>query len=418
MAEQVSDPVAAPIPGAASMLDALSIGQVTFRNRVFFAPTSVGYAADGVFTQAAIEHYGRRALGGAGAVMTEHFAVSEQGWQHRRQPAAWPDAAFRRGLEQVAQEIRGNGAVAIAQISHAGRYAGPWDEWTRIPRLAPSAVPFPLLGAMVTPQEISVEQIEEVVEAFAATTRFLVETGWQGIEIHGGSGFLISSFLSPLLNRRTDRYGGSIVGRVRFAQEVVQACREAAAGDAFVGLHLMTDELVPGGVRPTDVAELVPLLEEAGVQFIRPGSGTFETLRLPENGARAAGTDFNRSDADALVAVASVPIVANGGLRTADDVAGALQGGAAAVALSRPLLADPDWVVKMRADAGDAVVGCPCSPPLCLQTQLGGALCASWPDDVREQGFFGYAHPWRPAGNGCERPGGTSESTPTLERKH
>ena len=375
-----------------SMFDPLRLGPVTAPNRVFFAPTSVGYAEDGVLTPAALEHYGRRALGGAGAVMTEHFAVSDEGWQHRRQPAAWPDATFAPRLRQLAAEIRGHGALAVAQISHAGRYAGPWQEWAARPRLAPSAVPFPLLGNTVTPQEMSTDQIAEVVAAFAATTRFLVDAGWQGIEIHGGSGFLVSSFLSPLMNRRTDRYGGSPAGRVRLAQEIAQACRAAAADRAVVGMHLMTDELAPGGLTPEDAAQLVPALESAGVEFFRAGSGTFETLRLPGNAGLSSGTDFNRSSVMALVATATVPIVANGGIRDAADVEAALADGAAAVALARPMLADPDWPKKMQAGRAHQVVGCPCDPPLCLQTQLGGAVCASWPAAVRERGFSGYSH--------------------------
>lgn len=374
------------------MFDPIALGPVTAPNRLWFAPTSVGYAEHGVLLPAAIEHYGRRAAGGAGAVVTEHFAVSEEGWQHRGQPAAWPDAAFAAGLRRLASEIRDHGALAVAQISHAGRYAGPWSDWAARPRLAPSAVPFPLLGQEVTPHPIDTETIGEVIAAFAASVRFLIDAGFQGFEVHGGSGFLLSGFISPLMNRRTDGYGGSPERRLRFAQEVVAACVDAAAGHAVVGLHLMTDELTAGGMTPQDAARFVPALEEAGVAFIRAGHGTFETLRLPANAGLASGTDFNRHSTDALVAVATVPIVANGGLRTQADAEGALAGGASVVALSRPLLVDPDWPLKVRAGESAHIVGCPCNPPMCLQTQLRGAICASWPAAVREAGFSGYAH--------------------------
>lgn len=376
------------------MFDSLQLGPVTAPNRLFFAPTSVGYAHAGVLDPAAIEHYGRRAAGGAGVVMTEHLAVSEEGWQHRPQPAAWPDTAFAPGLERLAAEIRGQGALAFAQISHAGRYAGPWGEWAARQRLAPSAVPFPLLGDTVVPHEMDADQIDAVVAEFAASTRFLVDAGFQGFELHAGSGFLISGFLSPLMNRRSDRYGGSPAAQVRFAQEVVQACVDATAGEAVVGVHLMSDELVAGGVTPEHVAAFVPALEDAGAAFFRPGHGTFETLRLPENAGIGSRTDFNRRHADAFVAVATVPVVANGGLRTRADVEGALAGGASAAALSRPMLTDPDWVSKLRAGADDQVVGCPCDPPMCLLTQLNGAVCASWPAEVQDRGFSGYAHQW------------------------
>jgi 2,4-dienoyl-CoA reductase (NADPH2) len=382
----------ATVGTAPSMFDPIALGPVVAPNRLWFSPTSVGYAEHGVVTPAAIEHYGRRAAGGAGAVLTEHLAVSDEGWQHRGQPAAWPDPAFAPGLARLAAEIRGHGALAFAQISHAGRYAGPWSNWDERHRLAPSAVPFPLLGRTVTPHAMDTDQIAEVVASFAASVRFLVDAGFQGFEVHGGSGFLISGFLSPLMNRRTDRYGGSAANRVRFAQEVVAACVDAAAGHAVVGLHLMTDELTAGGMTPEDAAALVPALEEAGVEFIRPGHGTFETLRRPENAGVDSGTDFNRRSTAALLEAARVPIVANGGLRVPADVDAALAGGASVVALSRPMLSDPDWPRKARAGHGADIVGCPCNPPMCLQTQLKGAVCASWPAAVQEKGYSGYNH--------------------------
>ena len=342
-----------------------------------------------------VAHYRRRAIGGVGAVMTEHLAVSEDGWQHRRQPAGWASPSIAEGLRVLACAIRDCGAVPIAQISHAGRYAGPWNEWSTRRRLAPSPVPFPLLERTVVPQEITSAEIKSIIEAFATSVRMLVDVGWQGVEIHAGSGFLISGFLSPRMNTRRDRYGGGVKERVRFAAEVARACREAANGSACVGMHLLTDELVEGGVRPEHMAEIVPILEDAGVDFIRPNVGTFETLRLPSNAGVMAQHDCNRASTDALLDVATVPVIANGGLRSRSDVELVLARGSAAVALARPLLADPDWVLKVQAGAEDAITMCPCHPPMCLQTQLAGAVCAAWPDDVKSEGHSGHLAHWR-----------------------
>jgi 2,4-dienoyl-CoA reductase (NADPH2) len=392
----------APRP-APSLNGPVALGPVMVPNRVFFCPTSVGYANEGVVTPAMLDHYRRRAIGGAGAVMTEHLAVSEEGWQHRRQPAAWNSPEFVHGLRDLAAAIRAHGTVAIAQISHAGRYAGPWDEWEARRRLAPSPVPFPLLNRTVVPQEITRTEIDGVIAAFACTVRMLMDLGWQGVEIHGGSGFLISGFLSPRMNTRCDRYGGSPRARVRFAAEVVYACREAANESGCVGMHLLTDELVDGGLRPHEMAEMVPILEEAGVDFLRPNVGTFETLRLPSNAGLMSTHDCNRSSTDALLEVATVPVIANGGLRSRADVNDALGRGVAAVALARPMLADPDWMAKIQADADAEVRACPCQPPTCLQTQLRGAVCSAWPQDTQSVGHSGNLARWNPSIPGQSR---------------
>jgi 2,4-dienoyl-CoA reductase (NADPH2) len=375
-----------------SIFDPVRLGPVTAKNRIFYSPASVGYAIDGEISDMSVEHYGRRALGGAGAVMTEHFAISDEGRQHYRQPAAWPDPRFRPGLERLAREIRSHGALPIAQISHAGRYAGPWDEWSRRPRLAPSAVAFPLLGQTLVPQEMTRDDIDRVVADFAAATRFLLDAGFGGVEIHGMSGFLVSEFLSPRMNMRTDEYGGDVAARARFAVEVVRACRDAAGDNGAVGMHVMTDELIDGGVQISDLAIVIPVLEEAGAQFFRPGAGSFETLRMPENAPRSAHHDANGPDTAALRAAATVPILANGGLSTREDAEGALAKGASAVALARPILADPDWMAKVTAGQDEQIVHCPCDPAMCLRTQLTGAICASWPEQVQQHGFSVYDH--------------------------
>ncbi|MPY56186.1 NADH:flavin oxidoreductase [Streptomyces spongiae] len=372
-------------------LDApVRIGPLTARNPVFFAPTSVGYADQGVLGDAAVAHYVRRATGGVGAVMTEQIAVAESGWQHARQPGAWHDR-HDEGLRRLATGIKEAGALAIAQLSHCGRYAGPWARYAERRRLAPSAVPFLLPVGEVCPDEITPDEIGEVIEDFAAATRRVVAAGFDGIEIHGGSGFLLTGFLSPRTNRRTDAWADG----TRFVLDVVRACRTAAGTDTAVGYHIMTDELLPGGYSLEQALALVPRLERAGVDFFRPAAGTFESLKAPQNAGLSAGPDYQRADTHALAEVANVPVLAGGGISTLDQVREVLDAGAAtAVAMARPLLADPDWLLKARD--GAPPVGCACAPSLCLQTQLTGSVCAAWPEETRGLGHSGQLPPYRP----------------------
>ncbi|MCU1682871.1 MAG: 2,4-dienoyl-CoA reductase protein [Amycolatopsis sp.] len=373
----------------------LRIGARVAPNRIMLAPMSVCYGdADGYVTPAQLEHYGRRAQGGAGVVVTENFAVSTAGRQMPRQTLVASDTHLP-GLSALAAEIKRHGALALVQLVHAGRYAGPWDVYDQARRLAPSAVPFELTpGRVVTPQEITEAEIEESIEAFAHAAWLCEQAGFDGVHVHAAQGFLISEFFSPRMNHRTDRWGGDFANRVRLAWEVVRAVRERTSPDFVLGVHLLVDELMPGGWSVEDAARLAPLLVEAGAQFLFPVPATFEALRCEPNiglfSRRGYGIDSTR----AIKSTVDVPVVANGVLGDPHDAAAVLErGDADAIGLARPLFVDPDWPSKVAADEIGAIRTCPCDPPTCLRTQLTGAICDHWPPDAVERGHLGYQHP-------------------------
>jgi 2,4-dienoyl-CoA reductase (NADPH2) len=243
----------------ARLFEPLPIGAHTTRNRIVQAPMSVCYAdADGFVTRPQIEHYARRAQGGAGMVITENFAVSPSGRQLPRQTMVHSDEHVP-GLPALAEEIHRHGSLAVVQIVHSGRYAGPWDVYDQARRLAPSAVPFELTpGRIVTPQEATVSEIEEAIEAFVRAALLLRRAGFDGVEIHGAQGFLLSSFLSPIMNRRTDEWGGSLANRARLLRTVVAETAAATGGEFIVGVQLMSDELAPGGLPIADSVQAGP----------------------------------------------------------------------------------------------------------------------------------------------------------------
>jgi 2,4-dienoyl-CoA reductase (NADPH2) len=369
----------------------LQLGPKRMRNRIFQAPMSVAYAdADGFVTRPMAEHYGRRARGGVGMVITENLAISVAGRQLPKQ-ALISDEAQLPGLTLLAGEITRHGALAVAQIVHAGRYAGPWDAYAQRRRLAPSAVPFPLPMGEVCPQEITSEEIATAVQEFAIATRLARAAGFDGVEIHGAQGFLVSSFLSPRMNRREDAYGGSFENRCRFALEVVDAVVEAGGPDFVVGFHLMSDELMDGGWGIADALRLAPLLAERGAHFVMPMATTFESLRAAHNLGLFDKAQFQHHLAVALSAELDIPVMANGKLgdpAVAERVLAA--GEAAAVGLARPLLADPDWVLKVQEGREAEIRTCACDPPTCLRTQLTGSICHSWSAAEQAAGFTGY----------------------------
>ncbi|MGA5042253.1 NADH:flavin oxidoreductase [Streptomyces capoamus] len=381
-----------PAARFASLFTPLRLGGRTARNRIVHTPMSVSYGdADGFVTRRQVEHYARRAQGGAGTVITENFAVNVAGRQLPRQTLV-DDERRLPGLRLLAEEIHRHGALAMVQLVHAGRYAGPWDVYDARRRLAPSAVPFELTpGRTVTPQEITVEEIEETIDAFGRAAELCERAGFDGVDIHAAQGFLISGFLSPRTNRRTDAWGGGFEGRVRFALEVVREVVRRTSSSFVVGVHLLSDERIAGGWTLHDAVRLAPMLEAEGAAFFFGIPATFETMRLPANAALMKQRGYSVADNAALTAATGVPVVANGGLGDPRDAERVLKAGqAAAIGLARALFTDPDWPRKVAAAEPDTVRGCPCDPPRCLRTQLTGAVCDRWPAEAIERGYLGY----------------------------
>jgi 2,4-dienoyl-CoA reductase (NADPH2) len=275
------------------------------------------------------------------------------------------------------------------QIVHAGRYAGPWDEYESRRRLAPSAIGFPLLpGLRVTPQEITTEEIEAAVQSFAYSAALAEEAGFDGVEIHGAQGFLISSFQSPRMNLRVDDYGRE---PNKFPLRVIDAVRAAVSPEFLVGYHLFAGELMPGGWDADDAIAFSTLLPDHGVDFVIPMVSTFESLRAEANVGLFGRPQFQRDVSSQIARACSAPVFTNGQLADPDLAADIVMAGEAAmVGLGRPILADPEWPIKVRDGRLDEIVACACHPPRCLQTQLAGVVCSAWPSSAQDCGFLGY----------------------------
>ena len=375
----------------APLFEPLPVGPATAPNRIMHAPMSVCYGDEaGFVTRPQVEHYARRARGGAGTIITENFAVSDTGRQMPKQTVV-SSAAHVPGLAELAGAVKANGALAMVQLVHAGRYAGPWDVYHHARRLAPSAVPFELTaGRIVTPHEITPEEIAAAIEEFGRAAELCEQAGFDGVDVHGAQGFLISEFLSPLMNRRTDEWGGSFDNRVRFAREVVREVRRRTSPGFIIGFHLMTDELVDGGWSLQEALRLAPQLVADGVQFFFAIPATFESLRLPANLGLYGRLMYGVGDAAALKQAVDVPVVANGRLGDPADAVGVLErGDADAIGLARPLFVDPDWPRKVADGDLDGVRTCPCNPSTCLRTQLSGAICDNWPPAAVSRGYLG-----------------------------
>ena len=239
---------------------------MVLRNRVVMAPMCMYSATDGLVTDWHVVHYGSRAVGGAGLVILEATAVSPEGRISINDLGLWDDAQVP-GMARLVEAIHEGGAKAGIQLGHAGRKA---DVEGSVP-IAPSALRFD--ESYQLPTEMSPAEIKRVAEAFGAAATRAYLAGFDIIELHGAHGYLINQFLSPLVNQRTDIYGGSADKRVRFLLEVIRAVRGGWPAEKPLAIRVSAEEYDEGGNHPLDVAAVMKRVRAEGIDLVHVSSG-------------------------------------------------------------------------------------------------------------------------------------------------
>jgi len=352
------------------------IGGLTLKNRLTMAPLYLGYAGEGgTVSEMLLEHYALMARSGVALVVVENATVDyARGSGSPRTLRADTDANLE-GLQRLARVIRQEGARACLQINHAGRFAHAAPE-----PLAPSAVE--TFGRV--PQALDQEAIPGIVDQYARAARRAQAAGFDMVELHGGTGYLLAQFLSPRTNRRTDAYGGSLENRQRFALEVVAAVR-AVVGDFPVGYRFLADEWLPDGLQLDESKRFAVRLARTGVAYISVMGGTYESFMLPDVVARSQQPGYMLDLAAAIRSVVDVPVIAAGRLGHAPVAEKALTAGQAdLIGLARGLWADPEWPHKIDAGREDAVIACdPDCGDACMHMVMKGrpAFCVAWPPE-------------------------------------
>ncbi len=328
---------------------------VRFRNRVFVSPMCQYSSDAGAPTDWHLVHLGSRAVGGAGLVMVEATAVTPEGRISPDDSGIWSDAhvaPFRR----IAGFIERQGAVPAMQLAHAGRKAStdaPWrgggpvgpDARGWMP-IAPSPVAF--ATSHPVPYALEAEEIDALVEAFAAAAGRARDAGFKVIELHAAHGYLLHEFLSPLSNRRADEYGGSLENRARFPLRVVHAVRAAWPDELPLFVRISATDWVAGGWDIDQSATFSTWLREAGVDLVDCSSGG-----LVPDAAIPAGPGFQVPFAERIrketgiatgaVGVITDPVQAEHIIRT---------GQADAVLMAREFLRDPYWPLHAARQLG------------------------------------------------------------------
>lgn len=333
----------------------LTLRGVTFRNRIAVSPMCQYSSVDGFATDWHLVHLGSRAVGGAGLVTMEATAVEARGRISPQDQGIWKDEHTAM-LARIAAFLREHGAVAGIQLAHAGRKAStrrPWEGGGPIAgseggwqTVGPSAIPFRPQDP--PPTDLSRGEIAKLVEAFGAAARRALTAGFQLVEIHGAHGYLMHQFLSPLSNRRSDEYGGSLDNRMRFALEVTQTVRAAWPRELPLFLRISASDWVEGGWDIADSVELARRVRDLGVDLIDCSSGgTSMEQKIP----LASGYQVpfaERIRREAAIATGAVGLITSA--QQANEIVSS--GKADIVLLAREFLRDPYFPLHAARELG------------------------------------------------------------------
>jgi 2,4-dienoyl-CoA reductase-like NADH-dependent reductase (Old Yellow Enzyme family) len=342
-----------------SLFDTLTVGPVTTRNRIWVAPMCQ-YSIerkDGVPREWHLVHLGSMAVGGAGLVIAEATAVSPEGRISDVDTGIWNDEQ-RDAWAPIARFIRSQGAVPGIQLAHAGRKASTWPTWGVDGRngtmsvqdggwqtVSASAVAF---GDYAVPVALDAPGIEQVISDFVDAARRAVDAGFEVIELHAAHGYLLHQFLSPLSNRRTDDYGGSLRGRARLLLEVITAIRAVVGDRVALFVRLSATDYAPDGWDQEQTAQVARWASEAGADFFDISSGgNVAGVRIP------LGPGYQVSFAEFVRQQGEVRASAVGLITTPAQAAAIVESGQAdAVMLAREMLRDPHFALRAAHELG------------------------------------------------------------------
>jgi anthraniloyl-CoA monooxygenase len=341
------------------MFQPAEIGGLALKNRVVLSSMDMYVAEEGVPTEFHLVHLGSKALGGAGLVMTEMTCVSPEGRITPGCPGLWNDEQ-RDAWKRVVDFVHGQTTARIGlQIGHSGRKGStklmwegmdeplPDDNWEVV---GPS--PLPYGEGCHLPREATRADLDQIVGRFVATARRGVEAGFDLVEVHAAHGYLLSSFLSPISNQRTDQYGGSLENRLRFPLEVFDAVRAEVPGRIPVTVRISATDWMPDGNTAEDAVEIARAFIAHGAAAIDVSSGQVTKDEQPAFG-RSYQTPFADRIRHEVARAASVPVIAVGAISSYDDVNSILLAGRADLcALGRTHLYDPNWTLHAAAEQG------------------------------------------------------------------
>jgi 2,4-dienoyl-CoA reductase-like NADH-dependent reductase (Old Yellow Enzyme family) len=322
--------------------DPLMINDLELRNRIVMPPMANDFSGPGgEVNDRHIEHYARRARADVGLMIVEHSYIVPEGRMTAQQLGIHEDALVP-GLTRLADAIRDAGSKSAIQLTHAG--ANTTAEICGCQPVGPSNVPVP--NRDVEPRPLEAGEIKALVESYRRAATRAVEAGFDSIEIHGAHGFLLNQFVSPYTNQRTDEYGGSLEGRLRFPLEVIGAVRTDVGACYPLFYRFGASDLMQGGLAIDEALQIAPLLVEAGINALDVSGGLCGSRPKQFKGMQG----FFVPLAEVVKKAVTVPVIAVGGITDAGAANSFIEDGKAdLVAVGRALLKNPDWASEALA---------------------------------------------------------------------
>ncbi len=338
-----------------AMFTPLTLRGLTLPNRVVLSPMCMYSATDGEVGDFQLVHLGSRAQGGAGLVLTEMTNVRADGRISPGCAGMWREEHMR-AWKRVVDFVHADSEAKIGvQLAHAGRKGSvpvAWDRSSRVLKdggwqlIAPSAIPFSKESPM--PREMTTDDIAAITDCFVKSARWSAEAGFDIIEVHMGHGYLLSSFMSPLSNKRTDRYGGSLEARMQFPLEVLRAVRAVWPEEKPISARISAIDWEDGGNTIDDGIEMSRMLFDAGLDIVDVSTGNVTGEARPVMPGL-----FQTPYAEAIRKALSKPVMTVGNIRSADDVNAIVSEGRADLCcVGRWHLYDPYFVRHAAHEAG------------------------------------------------------------------
>ncbi len=397
------------------MFQPFRLGGLELPNRVIVSPMDMYSARDGVPGDFHLVHLGGKALGGAGLVMTEMVCVSPSG---RITPGC--TGIYTAEQEDSWRRITGfvhdtTSAKIGIQLGHSGRKGSTRLMWEGMDTPLPEGnwevcgpSPIPHTAQSQTPRELGFAELEEIKGQFAAAARAAARAGFDLLELHCAHGYLLSSFLSPLTNRRTDRYGGSLTARLRYPLEVFDTIRAVWPQDRPMTVRISATDWCEGGLDIDDTVEIARAFAEHGAAGIDVSTGQVVSEEKPAFG-RSYQTPYADRIRNEIGRKYSIAVIAVGAISSYDDVNSIILAGRADLcALGRTHLYDPQWTLHAAAEQGYAGPGTtwPVQFAAGSRRPQGGRTEDPRPRlDLIRIGPPRTAHArWRPAEQGAGRP--------------
>lgn len=325
------------------LFEEISIKNMTVKNRIVMPPMCM-YCADedGIVTPWHILHYATRAVGGAGLIIVEATAVCPEGRISSRDLGLWNDEQIE-GMKQLVDAVHANGAKIAVQLNHAGRKCTA--EGMRVE--APSSIAFD--DKSVVPHEMTAEDIDDTVEEFRLAAARAEKAGFDMIEVHAAHGYLLSEFLSPLTNTRTDQYGGSPERRVKIVGKVIDAVKTVWPQEKPICIRVSAEDYLEGGNMAEDLAEMLCIVKDKGIDIIDVSTGG--VVPAVPNAVKG----YQIPHAEIIKKATGLPVIGGGLVTEAEEADDIISSGRADMTyIGRELLRNPYWplqaAVELEAD--------------------------------------------------------------------